>query len=52
MIEAAKAIGISRAMLYKSFKNNTGPKVTKIGRRSVILRPDLFEWFDSLRNKK
>lgn len=50
MVEAAEQAGISRAQLYIYIRNNVGPRVTKIGRRSVILHEDLQAWLRGLRD--
>jgi predicted DNA-binding transcriptional regulator AlpA len=42
--EACIIAGISRAMLYKLFKLNKGPRVTKIGRRRFVSSDTLKAW--------
>ena len=46
--EAAAAVGISRAGLYKQIKSGNGPEVFHIGRRSLISRNKLESWFRGL----
>jgi predicted DNA-binding transcriptional regulator AlpA len=40
----ASEIGVSRAYLYRLIKNGRGPRVTKIGRKSVIQTKHGIEW--------
>lgn len=43
----AESCGISRATLYNLIAQGRGPRVTKIGRRSVILIADRDAWLRS-----
>jgi excisionase family DNA binding protein len=45
--ESAKLIGISRAKLYEEIAAGTGPRVVKIGRRTLITIAALNEWLRS-----
>ena len=42
--EFCKLFGISRSTFYKLITENTGPKLTKIGRRTIIMGEDIEEW--------
>ena len=42
--ELCMALGIGRATLYQHIKRGEGPRITKIGSRSVILREDVDAW--------
>ena len=46
--EAARLCGISRAFLYSEIKKGRGPKLTKIGRRSLISHEALIAWLAEL----
>jgi predicted DNA-binding transcriptional regulator AlpA len=46
--DAAASAAISRSLFYKLLKEGRGPKVTKIGRRSVVLVADRDAWLASL----
>lgn len=46
--EAAAAVGISRAALYKQIQSGNGPEVLHIGRRSLIPTRALESWFRNL----
>lgn len=40
----AESVGVSRSKLYSLISEGRGPRVTKIGRRSVILTADRDAW--------
>lgn len=42
--EAAKCARLSRAGLYKLLRAGEGPRVAKLGRRTVVLRSSLRDW--------
>lgn len=42
--EAAALAGCSRAWIYKEWSAGRGPKITKLGRRTLIRRQALVEW--------
>jgi predicted DNA-binding transcriptional regulator AlpA len=44
---AAKLAGISRAFLYAEIKHGRGPKIIKLGRRTLVLVKTLEEWLRS-----
>ena len=46
--QAAERAGIGRGLLYKLIAEKRGPRLTKIGRRSVILAESLWEWLVEL----
>lgn len=46
--ECARSIGIGRSTLYELIKQGKGPRVVKIGRRSLILSEDFETWSQSL----
>lgn len=50
IIEAAKAVGISRSSIYLEIAEGR-LRVRKIGRRSVISSDDLKAWLAALPNK-
>lgn len=46
--DTASSIGISRSKLYDLIKVGRGPRVAKIGRRSVVLLTDRDAWIQGL----
>jgi predicted DNA-binding transcriptional regulator AlpA len=46
--DAAESAGISRSLLYRLIAEGKGPRVRKIGRRSVVLVEDRDSWLRSL----
>lgn len=46
--EFAQAVGVCRATLYALCKQGKGPRLSKIGRRTVIRLSDALEWLASL----
>lgn len=46
--DAAASTGVSRSQLYKLIREQRGPRITKIGGRSVILIKDRDEWLRRL----
>jgi predicted DNA-binding transcriptional regulator AlpA len=46
--DTASSAGISRSMLYEMIKEGRGPRVVKLGRRSVVLIADRDSWLQSL----
>lgn len=49
--DAAASAGVSRALLYQLIKDGRGPRVTKIGHRSVITIEDRDAWLRNLSQK-
>lgn len=49
--EFCKLFGIGRSTFYKLITENTAPKLTKIGRRTIIMAEDIEEWKLRLRKK-
>jgi len=49
MPDAAKQVGISRTQLYRCVKEGRGPRITRIGGRTLILCRDLEAWLLGLR---
>lgn len=41
---AAALMGVSRSTLYELIKEGRGPRITKIGGRSIITREDRLTW--------
>lgn len=52
IVEAAKRIGIGKTAFYETLKRGAGPRVTKIGSRSIIFEDDLRAWVDGLRGDR
>jgi excisionase family DNA binding protein len=48
ILDTAELIGISRSTLYELIKEGRGPRVVKIGCRSLILADDRESWLQSL----
>lgn len=48
MPAAAAAAGISRAMLYRLLADGRGPRVVRLGRRTLVRREALAEWLRKL----
>ncbi|WGS18948.1 MULTISPECIES: AlpA family phage regulatory protein [unclassified Bradyrhizobium] len=46
--EAAVSAGVSKSLLYQLIKDGRGPRVTRIGCRSVIRIEDRDQWLKSL----
>lgn len=46
--EAAKKIGISKALLWREISRGCGPPVKKICSRTLILKSDLLAWLQSI----
>ena len=46
--QAAELAGIRRGLLYKMIAEGRGPRLTKVGRRSVILTESLRQWLTQL----
>jgi predicted DNA-binding transcriptional regulator AlpA len=46
VVEFCAATGISRATFYRAQQNDTGPRLTKIGSRTLISREACEEWQD------
>jgi predicted DNA-binding transcriptional regulator AlpA len=46
--DTATSAGISRSMLYQLIQEGRGPRVARIGRRSVVLIEDRDRWLQSL----
>ncbi len=45
--EAARQIGVSKALLWREISLSRGPKVRYIGlRRTIILKTDLLAWLE------
>lgn len=49
--KAAALVGVSRAMLYAEIAAGRGPKVFKVGARSLIALDDLRAWIDVRREQ-
>lgn len=47
----AESLGLSRAYIYRSIKAGHGPNITKIGRRTVVLREDAEQYVKTLRQR-
>lgn len=47
-----EAHGFSRALFYKILKSGTGPKIVKIGKRTLITKEAAAEWRASLDAEK
>jgi predicted DNA-binding transcriptional regulator AlpA len=47
-----EAHGISRALLHKMWRNGTGPRIMKIGRRTLISTEAAAEWRKGLEAKQ
>lgn len=48
--KSAEQIDVGRSTIYKAIKEGWGPKITKIGRRSIIQTEDLQDWLRALRD--
>lgn len=49
--EAAAVAGVATSTLYDMIGKNDGPKLTRIGQRSVVLLCDFEAWMQGLRDK-
>ena len=49
--EFCTLFGIGRSTFYKLISEDSGPKLTKIGRRTIIMAEDIEEWKLRLRKK-
>lgn len=49
--EFCSLFGISRSTFYKHITENIAPKLTKIGRRTIIMAEDIEAWKLKLRKK-
>lgn len=47
--KAAKMLSLGRSTIYELVKRGDGPKITKLGGRSVIFADDLRAWADAKR---
>ena len=48
--EACERLSIGRTTFYEHVKRGAGPRITKIGTRSVVFEDDLTAWVESLRS--
>lgn len=47
VLEFAKATGLSKTFLYEQIKTGQGPRLTRVGRRTLITVEDAQNWLRS-----
>jgi excisionase family DNA binding protein len=50
--ETCERLKIGRSTFYDHVKRGNGPRITKIGNRSVVFDDDLKAWVESLRSDR
>lgn len=44
-VDIAKILGVHKETIYRMRKKGTGPNFIKIGRKSMCIKKDFFDWF-------